>query len=81
MDSRNHDLRHTATSELVMEGVTLLEVRRLLGHKSITQTERYAHLAPESPRKLVGVLEGETNASSTLSTTWAEKRQCSTRMT
>ena len=28
-----------------MEGVPLLEVSRLLGHKSITQTERYAHLA------------------------------------
>ena len=55
-----------------MGGVPLLEVSRLLGHKSITQTERYAHLAPESSRALVGVLEGKANSSSTLSTTWTE---------
>ena len=78
---RIHDLRHTAASWLVMEGVPLLEVSRLLGHKSITQTERYAHLAPESSRALVGVLEGKANSSSTLSTTWTAKRQRTTRMT
>jgi integrase len=65
VDFRIHDLRHTAASWLVMEGVPLLEVSRLLGHKSITQTERYAHLAPESSRALLGVLEGKANASST----------------
>ena len=80
-DFRIHDLRHTAASWLVMEGVPLLEVSRLLGHRSITQTERYAHLAPESSRELVGVLAGKANSSSTLSTTWTEKRQRSTRMT
>ena len=81
VDFRIHDLRHTAASWLVMEGVPLLEVSRLLGHKSITQTERYAHLAPESSRALVGVLEGKANSSSTLSTTWTAKRQRTTRMT
>ena len=81
VDFRIHDLRHTAASWLVMEGVPLLEVSRLLGHKSITQTERYAHLAPESSRALVGVLEGKANSSSTLSTTWTAKRQRTARMT
>ena len=57
-DFHVHDLRHTAASWLVMEGVPLLEVSRLLRHKSITQTIRYAHLAPESTRTLVQVLEG-----------------------
>ena len=70
-DLRIHDLRHTAASWLVMEGVPLLQVSRLLGHRSITQTERYAHLAPESSRALVEVLAGNANSSST----WTTKRQ------
>ena len=74
-DLRIHDLRHTAASWLVMEGVPLLQVSRLLGHRSITQTERYAHLAPESSRALVEVLAGNANSSSTLSSTWTTKRQ------
>ena len=74
-DFHIHDLRHTATSWLVMEGVPLLEVSRLLDHKSITQTERYAHLAPESTRTLVQILEGNAGESSTLWSTWKTKRQ------
>ena len=61
-DFHIHDLRHTAASWLVMEGSPLLEVSRLLGHKSITQTERYAHLAPESTRTLVQILEGNAGS-------------------
>lgn len=40
-----HDLRHTYASWLVQDGVTLEELRDLLGHSTITVTERYADLA------------------------------------
>jgi len=47
---RWHDLRHTCGSSLVAgwwgRPWRLEEVREVLGHASITMTERYAHLAP-----------------------------------
>ncbi len=55
-----HDLRHTFASRLVMEGVPLRTVQTLLGHKSITMTERYAHLAPDHQRAAVEKLATAT---------------------
>jgi site-specific recombinase XerD len=48
-----HTLRHTFASHLVMNGVHLRTVQKLLGHKSIKTTERYAHLAPDYMRDAV----------------------------
>jgi len=53
---RFHDLRHDFASRLVMKGVSLYEVKDLLGHSSITMTERSAHLADEQLRNAVEVL-------------------------
>ncbi|MDR3054165.1 MAG: site-specific integrase [Zoogloeaceae bacterium] len=50
---RIHDLRHTFASWLVMEGVSVYVVKDLLGHASVTQTEIYAHLAPDQGREAV----------------------------
>jgi len=43
-----------------MRGVSLKELRELLGHASLAMTMRYAHLAPEHLRTAVSRLEGLT---------------------
>lgn len=41
---RYHDLRHSSASEMINAGVELYTVGGVLGHKSMTSTQRYAHL-------------------------------------
>jgi len=41
---RFHDLRHHAASRLVQAGTDLYVVSQILGHRSVTMTQRYAHL-------------------------------------
>ncbi|PKN46194.1 MAG: hypothetical protein CVU59_06790 [Deltaproteobacteria bacterium HGW-Deltaproteobacteria-17] len=42
-----HTLRHTFASWLAIQGTPLYTIQRLMGHKSIKMTERYAHLCPD----------------------------------
>ena len=42
---RIHDLRHSFASFMIKNGVSLFELSKLLGHKNINTTMRYAHLA------------------------------------
>lgn len=53
-----HMLRHTCASRLVQRGVAIQVVQQWLGHKTISQTLRYAHLAPKNFADAVKVLEG-----------------------
>ena len=53
---RFHDLRHDFASRLVQAGIPLDQVRDLLGHSSVTLTERYAHLAPHLRKAAVEML-------------------------
>jgi integrase len=59
-DFRWHDLRHTAASYLVMSGASLVEVAKILGHRTMAMVLRYAHLADshvvESGNKLAAKL-------------------------
>jgi len=38
-----HGLRHTGASELVEEGVALIDIQQQLGHSSVATTDRYLH--------------------------------------
>ena len=55
-DFHFHDLRHTFASHLVMARVDITTVSKLLGHKSLTMTLRYAHLAPNHLQNAVNML-------------------------
>jgi integrase len=50
---RFHDLRHTFASRLAMEGVELMSIRVLMGHKYMAMTLRYSHLSSEHQRAAI----------------------------
>jgi len=56
-DSKNrvviHTLRHTFASHLAINGTPIFTIQKLMNHKDIEQTMRYAKLAPESGRDKV----------------------------
>lgn len=53
-----HDLRHTYASWLVQKGIRIEIVSELLGHASLTTTQRYAHLANSQWDQIRTVLSG-----------------------
>ena len=53
LNFRYHDIRHTFASRLVMAGVDLRTVQELMGHKTVTMTIRYSHLAPSHQREAI----------------------------
>ena len=42
-----HDLRHTAASYLAMSGVSMVEIAKVLGHRTLAMVARYAHLSDD----------------------------------
>ena len=60
-DFTYHGLRHTFATRLAQSGVDLYKISKLLGHKDIKTTQRYAHHCPESLRDGVEVLEVDCN--------------------
>ena len=46
-DFRWHDLRHSCASYLAMNGVPMLTIAEILGHKTLSMVQRYTHLNAE----------------------------------
>ena len=57
-DVRLHDLRHSFASSALALGESLPMIARLLGHRQITSTARYAHLARASVHEAAARVSG-----------------------
>ncbi len=51
-----HTLRHTFASHLAINGTPIFTIQKLMNHKDITMTMRYAKLAPDSGKEFVNGL-------------------------
>lgn len=51
-----HTLRHTFASHLAINGTPIYTIQKLMNHKDIKQTMRYAKLAPDSGKDFVNEL-------------------------
>jgi len=57
-----HTLRHTFASHLAIKGTPIYTIQKLMNHKDITMTLRYAKLAPDSGKDMVlGLYENFIN--------------------
>jgi hypothetical protein len=53
---RLHDTRHTFASQFMMHGGNVFTLQKLLGHKSVNMTMKYAHLADDYLKDAVGII-------------------------
>ncbi len=53
-DLRFHDLRHEATTRLFEQGLNIMEVASITGHKDLRMLRRYTHLKAEDLAKKLG---------------------------
>jgi integrase len=58
-DFRFHDLRHSCASAMVKAHANLVEVAALLGHRTLSMTMRYSHIANAGTSSLVDRVMGE----------------------
>ncbi len=61
IDFRFHDLRHTFATRLAQRGFDIFAIAKILGHRDIRMTQRYAHHCSESLRKGVDLLNSDYN--------------------
>ena len=75
-DLRLHDLRHSFSSFLVNEGVSLYVVQALLGHANARTTQRYAHLASDMLSDATEIVDGIAAAQPAWSRRQAPSKGC-----
>jgi integrase len=56
-----HTCRHSFASWLAIQGTPLYTIAKLMGHKSISMSERYAHLSPDHKKDAINGLETVLN--------------------
>ena len=74
-----HVLRHTFASHLVMRKAPIKAVQELMGHSTITMTERYAHLSPDVRKDAVRLLDRRSRKFTHIQRTRAEVLKLSLR--
>lgn len=56
-----HDLRHVAAAKVIKAGASIYEVSKMLGHSSVTMTQRYSFLCETEVSKKVSNLLNDLN--------------------
>jgi integrase len=54
---RSHDLRHAAASLLAVGGFDIIKKMHILGHKTLSVTQRYAHLVSGRHDNMLKIME------------------------
>jgi len=60
-----HSFRHKFATDLLQKGANIRAVQELLGHTSLSVTERYLAVTDESKAWAVGLLDGSSQPNTT----------------
>ena len=55
-DFRFHDFRHTAATRMLEKGADIRTVQEILGHSSVSVTERYTHTNAQNKKSAIELL-------------------------
>jgi sulfur-carrier protein len=71
--------RHTIASQWVLSGGSIEKLREMMGHHSVTVTERYAHVRPDLfTEKDLGTIAVDLSGGAVVKGNWAAKAMTST---